>query len=69
MASKVNLKKCPMEECWEQIPEHKHLCNACTSWWYRVCMKTPQELVGYMRRMGRFSGRLDHLRTKKRRVA
>jgi len=50
-------KKCPIPDCWEQIPEHHALCPACRSWWQRMQMKDERELASYMQRLGRFTGR------------
>jgi hypothetical protein len=58
-------KRCPIPECWNMIPDRKAMCGACSSWWYRVSVLTAAELGGYMQRMGRFSGRLGHIRNRK----
>jgi hypothetical protein len=62
-------KNCPMEGCWEEIPMHRHFCYACTSWWYRVQMKTPAELSNYLKKIGRYVGRLGHLGSRKTKAA
>ena len=58
---KTETKPCPILGCWNRIPLTKHLCEACTSWWYRVSMKDPRELAEYIRRMGRYAGRLQRI--------
>lgn len=54
-------KPCPIPHCWIRIPLHKALCPACTSWWFRVSIKTPEELAIYMRKMARIAGRGERL--------
>jgi len=57
---KKKLMPCPMQSCWEVTPGGK-LCGACSSWWYRVQLKSALELGDYLRRLDRFSGRSHRL--------
>lgn len=65
---KQKTKPCPIEGCWQQIPETKHMCEACTSWWYRIAMKSPEELVQYLKRMARFTGRANKIRAHRGKI-
>ena len=58
-------KKCPIPGCWKHISVTRHLCPACQSWWYRLAMKTAEELAWYLQRMERYGGRLSVTRTEK----
>jgi len=58
-------KPCPMAGCWQAIGLKRALCVACASWWSRVSLKNAAELAGYMQRVGRFAGRLGHLKSHK----
>jgi len=63
-ARKKKLMPCPMQNCWELTPGGK-LCGACSSWWYRVQLKSALELGDYLRRLDRFSGRSKELHVGK----
>ena len=58
-------KPCPMENCWEITPGGR-LCNACSSWSYRIQRMDKEHLVEYSHRLERFAGRAHQLSSKRR---
>lgn len=53
-------RKCPIEGCQEMTPGGR-LCSACKSWWWRVQLKTSNQLADYLHRLDRYAGRARRL--------
>lgn len=62
-------KGCDMPGCDARCSHHKTFCDACTSWWYRMTTKTPEELLAYMKKQNRMSHRIEYWRSYRRKRA
>ena len=60
----MKLVTCPIPGCWEKIRATQALCDACRSWWQRIRHMSPNELVEYIQKTGRWAGRHDYVKSK-----
>jgi hypothetical protein len=51
--------------CGAARKRFKTFCDACTSWWYRMQMKTPEELALYLKKQDRMSRRIMYWRSRR----
>ncbi len=59
--SRNRLYPCSIPDCWKTVAVEHTLCTACRSWWYRISIKSHEELSTYIQKIKRYGGRLGRI--------